>query len=116
MQSPVGNDVPVARSDSMAIVEMWAGMLGEAGIGCRIAPTEVGATSLVPGLSRWEIRVAPIDAARARDVLPPEVAQPARPVRTTKDERRDRVVQMLIVAALFVLSVLAIVLLSRALL
>jgi hypothetical protein len=65
-----GNDVAIARTDSMAIAEMWAGLLGDEHINCRIVPANVGDTGLVPGQAEWEVRVAAIDAPRALEVLP----------------------------------------------
>ena len=69
---PTGNDVPIARAESLAIAEMWAELLGEQDISCRIAPAGVGDTMLVPGQTAWEVRVVAIDAVRAREILPTE--------------------------------------------
>jgi hypothetical protein len=76
---PTGNDVAIARDESMAIVQMWAELLGEEQIACRIVPARVGDTGLVPGQALWELRVAAIDAQRALELLPgdgPEEAEP----------------------------------------
>jgi hypothetical protein len=67
---PSGNDVPVARAESLAIAEMWAELLGDEDIACRIVPAGVGDTILVPGQTFWEVRVAAIDARRAHELLP----------------------------------------------
>src|SRR2546423_14869779 len=66
----MGNDVPVARAESLAIAEMWAELLGDEDIACRIVPAGVGDTMLVPGQTFWEVRVAAIDARRAHELLP----------------------------------------------
>lgn len=73
---PSGNDVPIARAESLAIAEMWAELLGDEDIACRIQPAGMGDNVLVPGSQTfWEVRVAAIDARRARELLPSEAHQ-----------------------------------------
>jgi hypothetical protein len=76
---PAGNDVAIARDESMAIVQMWAELVGEADIACRIVPARVGDTGLVPGQALWELRVAAIDAQRALELLPSDAPDEAEP-------------------------------------
>jgi hypothetical protein len=108
-----GNDVPIARADSLAIAEMWAGLLGEEAISCRIVPAGVGDTMLVPGQAQWEVRVAAIDAHRARELLPSE-AHSAVPIDQDADvadrEAMSRALRWVIVAvAVFIALMLLVV-------
>jgi hypothetical protein len=99
---PTGNDVPVARAESLAIAEMWAELLGDEGISCRIVPAGVGDTTLVPGgQTAWEVRTAAIDATRARDILPIErhaAEMPEEDAVTADKQAMTRAVRWLIIA------------------
>ena len=122
-----GNDVAIARDESMAIVQMWAELLGDEEITCRIVPARVGDTGLVPGQALWELRVSPIDARRARELLPGdqsdaggperkagegELAQPLDPDAVDAESRR-RAVRWLVVAGIIFVVLMAWVILAR---
>jgi hypothetical protein len=117
---PTGNDVPVARADSLAIVEMWAELLGEEGIACRMVPAGVGDTVLVPGQAQWELRVAAIDASRALELLPgDEPMQTDEPADTELAAEladaagESRALRWFIVAGLVFVAIMAIAVLAR---
>jgi len=63
-------DVPVARAPNRPLAEMWAELLGQHGIACRLAPLSVAETVYVPSQGGVEVRVRAIDAARAQALLP----------------------------------------------
>jgi len=122
-----GNDVAIARDESMAIVQMWAELLGDEQIACRMVPARVGDTGLVPGQALWELRVAPIDAQRARELLPGdqseavepepeagegELAQPLDPDAADAENRR-RAMRWLVVAGVIFVVLMAWVILAR---
>lgn len=123
-RSPTLNDVAIARADSLAIAEMWAGLLGEEGIACRMVPADVGDTGLVPGQARWEIRVAAIDAPRAIEVLPSDTPDQAQPQLELEDEERQagvaddegqrRALRWLVIAGVIFIVLMVWVLLARA--
>ena len=122
-----GNDVAIARDDSIAIVQMWAELLSDEYIACRIVPARVGDTGLVPGQALWELRVAPIDARRARELLPgdpPEVVEQAREPGASElaqpldpdladAESRRRAMRWLVVAGVIFVVLMAWVILAR---
>jgi hypothetical protein len=121
-RSPTVNDVAIARADSQAIAEMWAGLLGEEGIACRMLPADVGDTGLVPGQARWEIRVAPIDAPRASELLPAEAPDQAQPQLANEEheaevadtEGQRRALRWLVVAGVIFVVLMVWLLLARA--
>ncbi len=106
---PIGNDVPIARAESLAIAEMWSELLQEENIGCRIVPAYVGDTMLVPGQSQWEVRVAASEAQRARELLPigrneaelPEIEDPE----VADSAARNVAVRWLIIAVVVFLAI-----------
>jgi hypothetical protein len=113
---PSGNDVPIARAESLAIAEMWAELLGEQSISCRISPAGAGDTVLVPGQTAWEVRVAAIDAARAREILPSErhAALPAEEdAEATDREAMSRALRWLILAAAVFIALMLLVVGAR---
>jgi len=114
---PTGNDVPVARADSLAIAEMWAELLGDEDISCRIVPAGVGDTILVPGQTYWEVRVAAIDARRAHELLPASeheaIAPPEEDVEATDSEAASRALRWFIVAGAVFIALMLLVLGSR---
>jgi hypothetical protein len=64
-------EVPVARFKSQIEAEMWADLLGQAGIPCVLVPLGPGSGGF--GTSLWvphEVRVRADDAAKARGMLP----------------------------------------------
>jgi hypothetical protein len=63
-------DVVVARAPNPPLAEMWAELLGEHGIACRLVPTSVADSVYVPTQGEVEVRVRGIDAGRARALLP----------------------------------------------
>jgi hypothetical protein len=65
-------DVPVARAPNQPLAQMWAELLGQHGIACRLAPLSVADSVYVPSQGAVELRVRAIDAARARALLPDE--------------------------------------------
>jgi len=124
---PSGNDVAIARDESIAIVQMWAELLGDEQINCRILPARVGDTGLVPGQALWELRVAAIDARRAREILPssqagelePDFEAAAAEFATPLDpdvadvEGRRQAIRWLVVAGVIFVVLMAWVILAR---
>jgi hypothetical protein len=106
-----GPDVPIARADSLAIAEMWAGLLGEEEISCRIVPANVGDTMLVPGQAQWEVRVAAVDAHRARELLPIErhAVEEEDPEASDRAAMRQAVRWIIIAVAVFIALMLLVV-------
>jgi hypothetical protein len=113
---PTGNDVPIARADSLAIAEMWAELLGDDDISCRIVPAGVGDTMLVPGQTLWELRVAAIDAVRARELLPAD-AHPLRPAEDDPEaadsQAMNRALRWFIIAGVLFIVLMILVLGGR---
>ena len=65
-------DVPVARAPNRPLAEMWAELLGQHSIACRLAPLSVADSVYVTSQGAVELRVRAIDAGRARALLPDE--------------------------------------------
>jgi hypothetical protein len=106
---PYDSDVPIARTESMAIAEMWAELLEEENIASRVIPANLGDTILVPGQAQWELRVAAADARRAAELLPDQsppadIAEPddSRPLRSLA---RWLIIAVVVFIALMVLVV-----------
>jgi hypothetical protein len=63
-------DVVVARAPNRLMAEMWAELLGEHGIACRLVPVSAADNVYVPSQGEVEVRVRGIDAPRAQELLP----------------------------------------------
>jgi hypothetical protein len=108
--APVTQDVPIARTDSLAIAEMWAELLGDADITCRVVPAGVGDTMLVPGQAQWELRVPPADAARARELLPEREPRATEPDGQAEDsETRSLALRWIIIGVAVFLALMLLV-------
>jgi hypothetical protein len=64
-------DVAVIRAPSRPLAEMWAELLGQNGIACRLVPLSTSGSIYAPADEPFEVRVPAISAARARTILPP---------------------------------------------
>jgi hypothetical protein len=110
-------DVPIARAESLAIAQMWAELLDDEGISCNVVPAGVGDTTLVPGgQTAWEVRVAPSDAVRAREILPsdPGPAAPSEEEEQAADSASmKQAVRWLIIALAVFIALLLLLLGAR---
>jgi hypothetical protein len=118
---PNTNDVAVVRHGSSAMLEMWAELLRSHNIGCRIVPAGAGDSIYPQALSTYELRVAAIDAAHARDILPPSAQHASQPMADltqpstdlADDEPSMGFVRLLTVAGVALIVLLVLVVLLR---
>jgi hypothetical protein len=64
-------DVVVARVHGQAMAQMWAELLGNAGIASRMHPITGVVDTVYPTDTVYELVVAAADAPRAETILPP---------------------------------------------
>lgn len=104
----------VARASSLPIGQMWAELLGEHGISCRLAPVNAADNVYVSSQGGGvEVRVRGIDAARAQELLPREahliVAEPEAEAEVA-DAPLDRGLRWLVLIGVVLVVVLLIAL------
>lgn len=63
-------EVGVIRAPSRPLAEMWAALLRDNGIACRLVPLQAGGSVYAFAQEDFELRVQTADADRARELLP----------------------------------------------
>ena len=63
-------EVTVMRAPSRPMAEMWAALLRDNGITCRLVPVSPGGSVYAFAQEDFDIRVQASNADRARDLLP----------------------------------------------
>jgi hypothetical protein len=108
-------DVVVARAPNPPLAEMWAELLGEHGIACRLVPTSVADSVYVPSQGEVEVRVRGIDAGRARALLPgaARAVEEEEPQPEDSADPVERRLRWLVIAAVVLLVVLIVALAVR---
>jgi hypothetical protein len=63
-------EVAVIRAPSRPMAEMWAALLRDNGISCRLVPLSPGGSVYAFAQEDFEVRVQAVNAQRARELLP----------------------------------------------